>query len=209
MRGFWRRELQGLEAELRANRPEPSTDLVRSLSSRIEDDLRRTRLYSLSRLSFAGALTVLMLGTLGAFGGLSYAASGTKSVVNVVKRAVAPSTPRTVQRSAAQDQYAPKKITICHHAGPRKRVTITISENALPAHLAHGDTIGPCGGVAGVSATRTAGGSAAGGALGATASQGNLPFTGLALGGSVGLSLLLIGAGVALRRRAGRDPSGP
>jgi hypothetical protein len=201
MRGFWRREPQSLETELRANRPQPSTDLVRSLSLRIEDDRRRARLYRLSRLSFAGALTVLMLGTLGAFGGLGYAASGTKSVANVVKRAVAPSTPRTVQGSAAQDQYAPQKVTICHHAGPNKRVTITISESALPAHLAHGDTIGPCGGVAGVSATRTAGG----GALGATGSQGTLPFTGLALGGTVGLSLLLIGTGTALRRRASRE----
>lgn len=204
MRGFWRREPQGLEAELRANRPEPSTDLVRSLSLKIEDDRRRTRLYSLSRLSFAGGLTVLMLGTLGAFGGLSYAASGTKSVVNVVKRAVAPSRPTAVQGSAAQDQYAPQKITICHHAGPTKRVTITISESALPAHLAHGDTVGPCGGVAGAAATRGAGGALAS----AGGSQGTLPFTGIALGGTVGLSLLLIGTGTALRRRAGRDSSG-
>jgi hypothetical protein len=204
MRGFWRREPQGLETELRANRPEPSADLVRSLSHRIEDDRRRARLYRFSRLSFAGALTVLMLGTLGAFGGLGYAASGTKSVANVVKRAVVPSRPQTVDRSAAQDQYAPQKVTICHHAGPNKRVTITISENALPAHLAHGDTIGPCGGVAGVSATRTTGS----GALGASATQGTLPFTGLALGGTVGLSLLLIGMGTALRRRASRESNG-
>lgn len=202
MRGFWRREPQGLEAELRANRPEPSTDLVRSLSAKIEDDRRRTRLYGLSRVAFAGGLTVLMLGSLGAFGGLGYAASGTKSVVNVVKRAVAPSRPTTVQRSAAQDQYAPQKVTICHHAGPNKTVTITISESALPAHLAHGDTVGPCGGVAGAAATTGGALAAAGG------SQGTLPFTGIALGGTVGLSLLLIGTGTALRRRAGRDSGG-
>jgi hypothetical protein len=38
------------------------------------------------------------------------------------------------------------KITICHipPGDPGNAHTITISVNALPAHLAHGDTIGPC-----------------------------------------------------------------
>ena len=38
------------------------------------------------------------------------------------------------------------QITICHHTGSAKNpgVTITVNANALPAHLAHGDTIGPC-----------------------------------------------------------------
>jgi hypothetical protein len=35
------------------------------------------------------------------------------------------------------------KITICHHAG-KKRVTITISRSAWPAHRDHGDTMGRC-----------------------------------------------------------------
>jgi hypothetical protein len=34
----------------------------------------------------------------------------------------------------------PKKIIICH----KGKNTISVSENALPAHLAHGDTLGPC-----------------------------------------------------------------
>ena len=33
----------------------------------------------------------------------------------------------------------PKKVTICH-----KGNTLEISENALDAHLGHGDTVGPC-----------------------------------------------------------------
>jgi hypothetical protein len=33
----------------------------------------------------------------------------------------------------------PKKVTVCH-----KGHAIEISENALSAHLAHGDTEGPC-----------------------------------------------------------------
>jgi hypothetical protein len=45
--------------------------------------------------------------------------------------------------SAAAYYYG--KITICHHAGPHgKTVTITVSQSALPAHLRHGDTVGPC-----------------------------------------------------------------
>ena len=193
-----------METTLRANRPEPSAALLGSLSLRIEEGNRRSRLYSLSRLSFAGALTVLMLGTLGAFGGVGYAASGTRAVVDVVQRAVAPSKPQAVDGSAAQDQYV-QRVTICHRTSSGRSVTITVSENAVPAHLAHGDTLGPCpGGVAGAGATRTTGGSS----LGAAGSQGALPFTGLALGGTVALSLLLIGTGVALRRRAARDSTG-
>lgn len=45
---------------------------------------------------------------------------------------------------AAQYQYGDKKVTICHKTGSSKSVTITISRNALPAHLRHGDTVGPC-----------------------------------------------------------------
>ncbi len=38
------------------------------------------------------------------------------------------------------------KVTICHMppGNPGNSVTITVSTNAVPAHLAHGDTLGPC-----------------------------------------------------------------
>jgi len=47
---------------------------------------------------------------------------------------------------AASEQYKPK-ATICHHTkgkGGTKHVTIRVNRSAVPAHLRHGDTLGPC-----------------------------------------------------------------
>src|SRR4051812_10028370 len=46
--------------------------------------------------------------------------------------------------SAAQYQYG--KVTVCHHTGSKKHPwhEITISKNALAAHIRHGDTLGAC-----------------------------------------------------------------
>jgi hypothetical protein len=48
--------------------------------------------------------------------------------------------------SPTANQYPPSKVTICHHTHSQKNpfVTITVSVHAQPAHLRHGDTIGPC-----------------------------------------------------------------
>ena len=172
---------------LRASRSEPSRDFVDTLSERIASEGRRTRLRGASRLSFAAALTVFMLGTLASFGGLGYAASSTKGAFKKVSALESPSAGRT----PASDQYV-EKVTICHNGH-----TISISQSALAAHLRHGDTIGPCG-VLGASASRAGGG----GALGANASGGALPFTGISLVATVLVSLVLMTLGFALRRRA-------
>jgi hypothetical protein len=48
---------------------------------------------------------------------------------------------------AASLQYE-KKVTICHRTGSKKHpfVTIRVSRRAVPAHLRHGDKLGPCDG---------------------------------------------------------------
>jgi hypothetical protein len=36
------------------------------------------------------------------------------------------------------------KVIICHHAGKHKQFEIVVSQSAVAAHLAHGDTLGIC-----------------------------------------------------------------
>lgn len=48
--------------------------------------------------------------------------------------------PGKAQYAPGQYQYSAKKVTVCH----KGKVTIRISVNALPAHRAHGDSMGLC-----------------------------------------------------------------
>lgn len=147
---FGRRDSrQELEAELFESRPEPSETFVTALGARVEADRQRSRRRTYARLSLAWGISVLVFGSLAAFGGIGYAASSTIDVAKVAKSVVSPANPkptpvRIVSGSPAQDQYKPPKTTICHRTKSGRRVTITISRSALPGHLAHGDTIGRC-----------------------------------------------------------------
>ena len=71
----------------------------------------------------AGVVAIAVFATAGTMGGIGFAGT---------------------QVSAAQYQYG--KMTICHRTKSKKNpmVTINVSQNAVPAHLAHGDTQGAC-----------------------------------------------------------------
>jgi hypothetical protein len=131
-----------LERRLRRNRPEPRKEFLASMVERVGRGRRSTapRL----RLGFAGALTAMIVVSLGAFGGLSYAASAVQSVAHVVTKVVTPSKPLPAkQLSSAGAQY-PKQVTICHFDGNGKGHTITVGAASVPAHVAQGDHVGAC-----------------------------------------------------------------
>ena len=81
---MWRRNRKGLEAELRAHRPEPRPELISEITSRVQGHGRRSRAASL-RVAFAGAMTAVMLIAFAGFGGAGYAASAAGNFVNAAK----------------------------------------------------------------------------------------------------------------------------
>jgi mannose-6-phosphate isomerase-like protein (cupin superfamily) len=52
-------------------------------------------------------------------------------------------TPQPTEPLPAQEDPN-SKVTICHKPNSKNPHTITVSRSALPAHLEHGDTLGPC-----------------------------------------------------------------
>ena len=92
MNGFFKRNRDGgLERELRRHRPEPQDSFVRSLGDRIQEGARPVRSRPLrGRLALLGAATAVMLAGLGAFGGMSYAASAARTVAVEMKAVVTP-----------------------------------------------------------------------------------------------------------------------
>jgi hypothetical protein len=103
----WRRNREtGLEAELRASRPEPSRDLVHQLEARVRQDGRARR--GSFRVAFAASTAVGMLLALSSVGGLGYAATGAGHAVAKAKRIVHAHGVTQVHKSAARAQYRPK-----------------------------------------------------------------------------------------------------
>ena len=133
-----------LKRQLRRHRPQPRAEFLSSMVDRVGRERRSTgpRL----RLGFAGALTAMVVVSLGAFGGLGYAASAVGSVANVVTKVVAPS-PQTntkqKEHSSADDEYNEQE-DVCHFDGKGRGQTIRISRAAFPAYKAHGDHEGKC-----------------------------------------------------------------
>jgi hypothetical protein len=138
---FFKRD-NGLERELRSNRPEPRAEFLAAMVDRVGPGSRSTR--PKLRLGFAAALTLGILISLAAFGGLGYASSAAKSIAHVATKLATPSKPHDTQQFSSADAQYPKKITICHFDGKGRGHTITIDQSAWPAYRAHGDHQGAC-----------------------------------------------------------------
>jgi hypothetical protein len=116
----WRRNPEGgLEAELRANKPEPSSELVHSLERRVRSH-RDSRAGSF-RVAFAGALAAGVLTALASVGGLGYAATGVGEAAEKAKRIVHVHGVTTIRKSAAIDQYRKPKAKKCPKGTKRVR----------------------------------------------------------------------------------------
>jgi hypothetical protein len=141
MKSFWRHG-DPLERELRAQRPQPRTNFLLTLESRISSEGHRRPARRL-RLGLAAALTVAMLTALASFGGLSYAATGVSHAVQAATHVVAPAhqaapTQKTQPLSSAQAQY---RVAMCF-----LRHTIYVDSHAVRILERLGAKLGPCKG---------------------------------------------------------------
>ena len=98
MRGIPRKRSDELERDLKRAVPQAGEDFVASLASDVTPPQRPRR----SRVAFASALTVIVVGSLASFGGIGYAAENVSSAATAAKNAVAKTT-------SAEDQYGETK----------------------------------------------------------------------------------------------------
>jgi len=143
---LWKRhdERDDLEALLRANRAEPREDFARSLAERIAETAEPAGRRSASlRFAFAAGLTAVLFTAAGIAGTIAYSKNGGNSQSNGGNSKSNSS--NSSSSSSANDQYE-EKVTICHipPGNPSNAHTIRVGESAVPAHLGHGDSLGPC-----------------------------------------------------------------
>jgi hypothetical protein len=99
-----------IEARLRSRRAEASPEFVDGLAGKLAPG-RRPTARAWSRLAFASAVSVFILGTFASFGGMSYAASGASETYSAVHQVVVKHTlDLSVRTSSAAGQY-PKSPT--------------------------------------------------------------------------------------------------
>jgi hypothetical protein len=128
-----------VEAALRSQRVDADQSFVDGLSEHVLAQRSETRA-GRSRLAFAGAVSVFILGTFASFGGLSYAASGAAGTYHAVKQvAVKHSLIVSVPKSSASAQYAPKPKP--HKIQPPAKVAGTQAGVAGVAGVSSGGTL--------------------------------------------------------------------
>ncbi len=170
MPGFLRRR-DDLERRLRRERPQPRAELVRLLTQRLQPGRSAGR-PNRARLGLAAAVSAATVVSLGAFGGLGYAASSVGDVVHVAKVVVVPvrhakhATPRRTKAPRAHARphaTKPAKTSVAPTSHTRRKSftsaaaqygsmvelchnghVITVGQEVEKAHLAHGDTVGKC-----------------------------------------------------------------
>ena len=125
-----------------------------------------------SRAAFAGAMTVFMLGSFASFGALGYAASGARDAAKSITRIAAP---------AKQARPTVRKSSAQDQYGVPKATPVVKVKAAVVKK--------PKTRVAGAFTPPP------------VRAGSELPFTGLGLGATAGLGLLLLGLGAVLRRR--------
>jgi hypothetical protein len=135
MSGFWKRG-DDLERRLRHERPTPRADFMDSLTEKVESPRRRR---SPLRLGFATGITVAMVVALGAFGGLSYAASSVNDAVHAALKIVVVNKnqdkPKKDEESSSHGQYGDTE-QVCVVEPNGKQHTIRLPKREVAAYLA-------------------------------------------------------------------------
>ncbi len=112
---FWERKGGELESELRASRPAPRGELVRSLEERI-GDARPARIGGL-RVALAAGLTVVFAVALASVGGVSYAREGAAQAIDLAKNATQGGGPQQSGDNPGNGQYFGAR---CGQEDPKK-----------------------------------------------------------------------------------------
>jgi hypothetical protein len=144
----WFRRSGSVERKLRHDRPQPSETLMQRIAEDVSGRPARSRL----NLGLAFALTAALAVAFALTGGIGYASSAASNGKSALTQLVSGESPgksakgKSQQSKASSAKQYGHKVLICHipPGHPENAHTISVDQSAVPAHLAHGDTLGPC-----------------------------------------------------------------